>query len=108
MKTISISYIIGATLALSPITASAMDDTFYALSGIQSAKLAQFSDNHLATIQGGLVETGDINVVIPDTNIDLEINIGLNLANITQLNICALCEGVIQGNVGGIIQGLDL
>jgi len=67
--------------------------TFHALRGLPAAEraaLTPMTDAQLAATTGAIGP----------------VNIGLNLAIVTQVNVCGLCVGVQQRNVGGSFQNI--
>jgi hypothetical protein len=88
---IIIGVVLAFCLTLCGVPAIA-DDTFQALSKMPTtdrALLTPLSDDQLAAIEGASLSPVDI---------------GVDVAIITQLNICALCTDVGQANVAPIFQ----
>ena len=94
-RVISIAVLLSLVLSIVPAIA---DDTFQAFNKMPAtdrAFLTPLSDDQLASIEGA--RGGITDTLSP-------INIGANVAIITQLNICALCAGVEQVNPAAIRQ----
>jgi hypothetical protein len=75
------------TLSVVPAVAS---DTFHALSrlpAVEQAGLAPLSDDQLAAVEGARRLILIVQVAVQN-----------------QINVCALCRDVAQGNVGAIVQ----
>ncbi len=109
-----VTYILSfAILSFGPSAAGELSITnepvaFYALTGLPTEKLNKLDSEQLSLVRGNFVEIGDVNVEIGDVHINSDINIAINLAFIIQANICAICDSVIQGNIAGSIQGVDI
>jgi hypothetical protein len=95
--------IIGVVLALCltlSVAPAIADDTFQALSKMPTtdrALLTPLSDDRLASIEGARLSI---------TETRSPVNIGVNAAINTQLNICILCRDVEQGNAAGFRQNI--
>jgi hypothetical protein len=93
--------IIGAVLALSltlSVVPAIADDTFQAFRNMSAGEQAlptPLGDDQLASIEGAKHWTA---------NRDKSINIGINVAITSQLNICVQCRDVTQVNVAAIRQ----
>jgi hypothetical protein len=98
MKTI-IGVVLALSLTLSVVPAIA-DDTFQALSQISAeerARLTPLGDDQLASIEGARQW---------NANKKGTINVGINVAVTPQLNICAVCRDVRQGNAAATSQAI--
>jgi hypothetical protein len=96
---IIIGVVLALCLTLSVVPAIA-DDTFQAfrkMSARERALPTPLSDDQLASIEGAEHWTAYENSPI---------NIGLNVAIITELNICVLCTDVEQANAAAIRQNI--
>jgi hypothetical protein len=95
--------IIGVALALSlmlSVVPAIADDTFQAFRKMSAGERAlptPLSDDQLASIEGAKHWTAYKNSPI---------NIGINVAITTQLNICVVCTDVGQGNAAAISQAI--
>jgi hypothetical protein len=93
--------IIGVVMALSltlSVVPAIADDTFQAFSQMSAedrALLSPLGDDQLASIEGARRRI---------THTLSPINTGVNVAIITQLNICILCTDVEQANAAAIRQ----
>ena len=94
---IGIGVVLALSLTLSVVPAIA-DDTFQAFSTMSAgdrALLIPLGDDQLASIEGARQRTANKNSPI---------NIGVNVAITTQLNICVQCRDVTQVNAAAIRQ----
>jgi hypothetical protein len=94
---IIIGVVLAVSLTLSVVPAIA-DDTFQAfhkMSAEERALLTPLGDDQLASIEGARHST---------TTRNAPINIGINVAISTQLNICVQCRDVTQVNAAAILQ----
>jgi hypothetical protein len=94
----AMKFILGAVLALSltrSVVPAIADDTFKAFNkmpAVDRALLTPLSDDQLASIEG--------------TRLVGPINTGVNVAIITQLNVCIRCTDVEQANVAAPRQNI--
>jgi hypothetical protein len=95
MKTAT-SVVLAFALALSVVPAIA-NDTFHAFSSLPAVEqtgLTPLSDDQLAAVEGAAVPRPLI----------LIINTSVNVAVLPQINVCVVCEDVVQTNIGVIAQ----
>jgi hypothetical protein len=95
MKTV-LGLVLAFALALSVLPAVA-SDTFHAFStlpAVEQARLTPLSDGQLAVVEGGAFPP------FPDYP-----TVAINIAILPQINVCAVCGGVVQTNIGVISQG---
>lgn len=85
-----IGLVLAFALALSamPATASPAFHAFKNLPAVDQASLDPLSDDQLAAVEGAL-----------------KLVIGVNVAVVSQVNVCALCRNVAQVNAGAVAQG---
>jgi hypothetical protein len=93
-KEISMKIAIGIVLALALTLAGVpafADDTFQAFSTLPAAEQATLTplpDDQLAAVAGAALLNINVQVAVP-----------------IQLNVCVVCEDVVQTNVGVVVQG---
>ena len=95
---IATSVVLAFVLTLSVVPAFA-NDTFHALSTLpagEQTRLTPLSDDQLAVVEGAAVPR------------PLIINTSVNVAVLPQINVCAVCEDVVQVNIGVIAQASTL
>jgi hypothetical protein len=86
----AIGLVVALALTLSAVPVIA-GDTFHALSTLSAAERASLTplpDDRLAAVEGGL-----------------NINIAVQVAIVTQVNVCAVCKNVAQVNAAAVVQG---
>ena len=96
MKT-AIRIVLAVALAFSAVPAVA-SDTFHAfspLSAPEQAILTPLSDDQLAAVEGAAFRS------LPT------VNVGVNVAMAPQINVCVVCEDVVQTNIGVSAQGIS-
>ncbi|HWC02680.1 MAG TPA: hypothetical protein VHF87_07905 [Methylomirabilota bacterium] len=99
---VAVSLLVGLLLPVTPALAASIDATidgstasFHAFSKMPSADrdaLRPMTSEELAAVEGAAL--GGLSLTWAN----------LNLGIILQINICAICSNVTQGNVGGLIQ----
>jgi hypothetical protein len=85
------------TLSVVPAIADDTFQTFRKMSAEERALLTPLGDDQLASIEGARHRT---------TFKNAPINIGVNVAVTPQLNICAVCRDVRQGNAAATSQAI--
>ena len=98
-RVIGLALAFALTLSTAPAVA---EDAFHAFSTLPAtprATLTPLGDDQLASIEGASHWNATQNGAI-------DIDIGINVAITTQLNICALCRDVTQGNAAVITESI--
>ena len=93
---IAIGVVLAFALTLSVMPAGA-SDTFHAFStlpAVEQASLTPLSNDQLDAVEGGAFPP------YPDLP-----TVSINIAVLPQINVCAVCKGVVQTNIGVIAQG---
>ena len=90
---IGLVFALALTLFVVPAVASDTFHAFSALPATEQASLTPLSDDQLAAVEGTAFRLG-INAV------------NLNIAVLNQINLCVLCEDVVQTNIAAILQGI--